>query len=188
MLLGVPFSLGLASAADGVVPVVLGPKWAETAPVIALLGFAMPFMTLQALFGPAVNAAGHPGIYTRISLFGGVLLPLCFLAGIHWGLAGLASAWLVGYPLLVALSAAWVLPALRLSVREFLKAFLPPLVAGAAMAVVVRLVDRALPPMPALAHLALLVAVGGAVYGLWLLTLARARLTELVDLARRRRG
>ncbi|HEX7711118.1 MAG TPA: lipopolysaccharide biosynthesis protein [Sphingomonadaceae bacterium] len=186
MLLGVPFSLGLAAAADAVVPVVLGPKWAETAPVIALLGFAMPFMTLQALFGPAVNAAGHPGIYTRISLFGGVLLPLCFLAGVRWGLVGLASAWLAGYPLLVALSAAWVLPALHLSVREFLKAFLPPLVAGAAMVVLVRLVDRALPPIPALAHLALLVAAGGAVYGLWLLTLARARLTELVDLARRR--
>ena len=186
MLLGVPFSLGLAAAADAVVPVVLGPKWAETAPVIALLGFAMPFMTLQALFGPAVNAAGHPGIYTRISLFGGVLLPLCFLAGVRWGLVGLASAWLAGYPLLVALSAAWVLPALHLSVREFLKAFLPPLVAGAAMVVLMRLVDRALPPIPALAHLALLVAAGGAVYGLWLLTLARARLTELVDLARRR--
>jgi O-antigen/teichoic acid export membrane protein len=187
MLLGVPFSLGLAASADAVVPVVLGPKWAETAPVIALLGFAMPFMTLQALFGPAVNAAGQPGLYTRISLFGGVLLPLCFLVGVRWGITGLASAWLVGYPLLVALSAAWVLPALRLSLRDFLGALATPLIAGIAMVILVRGVDLALPPLPALARLASLVGAGGLIYGGWLLLLARERLTELFELARRRR-
>lgn len=186
MLLGVPFSLGLAASADAVVPVVLGPKWAETAPVIAMLGFAMPFMTLQALFGPAVNAAGQPGLYTRISLFGGILLPLCFLVGVHWGITGLASAWLVGYPLLVALSMAWVLPALHLSLRDFLGALATPLIAGIAMVILVRGVDFVLPPMPALARLALLVGAGGLIYGGWLLLLARERLTELFDLARRR--
>ena len=186
MLLGVPFSLGLAASADAVVPVVLGPKWADTAPVIAMLGLAMPFMTLQALFGPAVNAAGQPGLYTRISLFGGIVLPLCFLVGVHWGIIGLASAWLVGYPLLVALSTAWVLPALHLSLRDFLEALATPLIAGIAMVILVRGVDFVLPPLPALARLALLVATGGAIYGGWLLLLARARLTELFDLARRR--
>jgi O-antigen/teichoic acid export membrane protein len=186
MLLGVPFSLGLAASADAVVPVVLGPKWAETAPVIALLGFAMPFMTLQALFGPAVNAAGHPGIYTRISLLGGILLPLCFLVGVHWGIAGLAMSWLVGYPLLVALSLPLVLPALKLGLREILAALATPLVAGVAMVVLVRLADLALPPLPSLARLALLVSVGGAVYGLLLAAFARERLFELLALARRR--
>ena len=56
------------------------------------------------------------------------------------------------------------------------------------MVIVVRGIDQALPPIPALARLALLVAAGGVVYGGCLLLLARERLTELFELARRRRG
>lgn len=186
MLLGVPFSLGLAASANAVVPVVLGSQWGETAPVISLLGFAMPFMTLQALFGPAVNAVGHSGVYTRISLLGGLLLPLCFLVGVQWGVTGIALAWLAGYPLLVALSALLVLPALKVDWREFLAALTTPLLAGMAMVVLVRLTDLALPPMPAVGRLALLVAAGGVAYGAWLLIFARDRISEFLDLARRR--
>ena len=40
--------------------------------------------------------------------------------------------------------------------------------------------------MSPLLRLAILGAVGGSVYGLWLLGFARGRLTELVDLVRRK--
>ena len=186
MLICMPFSLGLAASAGPMVGVVLGEKWIETAPVIALLGFAMPFMTLQVLFGPATNAKGRPGIYTRTSLAGAILLPLAFLVGVQWGIIGLAASWIVAYPLLVAISACWALPVLEVSPRELLAACTPPALAGLAMYALVRLADALLPAMHPTLHLAALVAIGGAVYGLWLLAFARGRLAELVDLARRR--
>lgn len=186
MLLGTPFCFGLAASADAVVPVVLGPQWGETVQVIAIIGFAMPFMTLQALFGPAANGAGRPGIYTRISLLGAVILPLAFLAGANWGVRGMAFAWLAGYPLLAALSALLVLPALKLDNRDFLAAISAPLLVGAVMAVLVHLLDGWLMPMPALPRLALLVSAGAAIYGLSLLAFARERLAEVIEFARRR--
>ena len=186
MLIGMPFCLGLAATAEPMVHVVLGEKWEETAPVIALLGFAMPFMTLQVLFGPATNAAGRPGIYTRTTIVGAVLLPLAFLVGVQWGVTGIALAWLAGYPALVAISSLWVLPVLGIRPAEFLRALAPPVLAGVAMFLGVRGLDTLVAALPSFARLTILVAAGGAIYGLWLLLFARERLAELFDLARRR--
>lgn len=187
MLIGMPFCLGLAASAGPMVDVVLGPKWIETAPVVALLGFAMPFMTLQVLFGPATSAAGRPGIYTKTSVLGAVIMPVAFLVGVQWGVTGIALAWLVAYPLLVAISSFWVLPVLRISLKEFAVALAPPVLAGIAMYAGVKLVESLLPALPALPRLAAMVATGGAIYGLWLLAFARGRVTELLDLARHRK-
>ena len=186
MLIGMPFCLGVAASAQPLVEVALGPKWIETAPVVALLGFAMPLMTLQVLFGPATNAAGRPGIYTRTSMLGAVLLPISFLVGVQWGVTGIAAAWLTGYLPLVAISTRWVLPVLKISLREFLTALAPPVLAGIAMFAGVKLLDSVLPAMPAIARLAALIAAGGAIYGLWLLGFARDRIAELVNLTRRK--
>lgn len=187
MLFGIPFFLGLAASAHVVVAVVLGRKWLEAAPVIALLGLAMPFMCLQVLFGPAVNAAGRPGIETRNSMLGALILPLSFLAGIKWGVTGLAASWIVGYPLLVGISSLWVLPVLGTDHRELGKALAPPILAGCLMCAVVRALDSLSPfaAVPAV-HLASLVAAGGLAYGLALLLFARDRITEVLDLIRRK--
>jgi O-antigen/teichoic acid export membrane protein len=185
MLIGLPFSLGLSACAVPAVAVVLGPKWAETAPVIALLGFAMPFMTLQVLFGPATNAAGRPGIYTKTSIIGALLLPLAFLVGVRWGVTGMALAWVAGYPLLVAISAIWILPVIRVSAREFLAALSQPVAAALAMFIAVHWLYGALASYAPLPRLALLISAGGAVYGSWLAVFARERLLELLDLVRR---
>lgn len=185
-LIGMPFCLGVSASAQPLVAVVLGEKWAETAPVIALLGFAMPLMMLQVLFGPAMNAAGRPGIYTRTSIAGAVLLPIAFLIGVQWGATGIAVAWIAGYLPLVAISMRWVLPVLKISLRDFLGALVPPVLAGTAMFVGVKLVDSVLPEMPSIARLAALVATGGAIYGGCLFAFARERIVEVVDLARRK--
>ena len=185
-LIGLPFSLGLSASAYPAVEVILGEKWLETAPVIMLLGFAMPFMTLQVLFGPAMNAAGKPGIYFRFCVIGAILMTGAFLLGVQWGVNGMALAWVGGYPLLVALSLFWVLPALKLSLAEFLGALLPPAIAAIIMFGGVVLLDRQLTELAAVPKLAVLILAGGLIYGGYLLLFARERVTEVLDLARKR--
>ncbi|MBV1918554.1 MAG: lipopolysaccharide biosynthesis protein [Sphingomonadaceae bacterium] len=186
MLAGLPFCLGLAASAEAVVQVVLGEKWLATAPVITILGFAMPFMTLHVLFGPAVNAAGRPGIDTRNSMLGAIILPLGFLAGVQWGVTGLAATWVIGYPLLAGLSAIWVLPILGVRARELLAAIAPPMLAGLFMFAVVKTLDAYLSAtLPPVTHLAALVSAGAFAYGAFFLLFARERIFELLDLVRR---
>lgn len=170
MLIAVPFFIGLAVTAEPAVAIALGPKWAEAAPLVVLLGLAMPFMTLQALFPPAVDALGKPGTTAGTTAIGAVVLPIAFLIGARFGIEGVAGAWIVAHPLLLAIVAARALPVIGLSAGAFLRAVTPAFGAGAAMAGAVTLAAHAAGPLSPIAMLALSAAVGGVVYAgtLWL--------------------
>jgi len=157
-----------------------------SAPVVQLLCLAMPFMTLHVLFGPAANACGHPHVTTRAAILGAVLMPLCYIVGVHWGAPGIAASWIVAYPLLTAISALWVMPLIGVKAADLRDALLPPVLGALAMALGVTLLDRVLPPLPAILHLSLLVGTGGAIYAGWMLAFARSRLRELLDLVLKR--
>jgi O-antigen/teichoic acid export membrane protein len=185
MLITLPFYLGLAVTARPLVLTVLGPKWVETISLVGLLAYAMPFMTLQILFAPANNALGRSGVTVRNAMIGAVILPCCFLVGIQWGTHGMAIAWLVGFPILTAITAAMSLPVMGVTLAQLGRTILPGLLAALAMAVLVKGVDMLLPPMLVQARLALLVATGIAAYAGLLLLFARPLMEEVLVLVRR---
>ncbi|MGN6277189.1 MAG: lipopolysaccharide biosynthesis protein [Sphingomonas sp.] len=186
LIAALPFYLGLAVTAGPLVEIALGRQWLPAVPIVHLLAFAMPFMTLQVLFAPACEARGRPGIPIRVSAYGAVILATAFLIGVQFGPDGLAWAWIVAYPIFLSVSAAQSLPTIGLKPLELVRAVAPPAIGAAAMAFVVALVERALPPMPALPLLAILVAIGATTYGLWLMLFARDAARELVAIVRHR--
>jgi len=186
LLAAMPFYLGLAVVADPLVHVVLGPKWIGTAPIVAVLALAMPFMTLQTLFAPASDARGRPEVSARNSATGAMVLTSAFLIGVNWGASGLAIAWVAAYPLYLAICARRTLPIIGASLSELARAAGVPVLAATAMAAVVSLVDAQLPSMAQVARLAVLVLAGGAVYAGWLLLFARDAVREAAALLRNR--
>jgi O-antigen/teichoic acid export membrane protein len=187
-VVAMPFYLGLAVTAQPLVEVVLGPKWIEAAPVVHWLALAMPMMTLQTLYAPASDACGRPGISAQNGATGALLLPAAFLIGVHWGVMGLIAAWFAAYPLYLAISTWRTLPVIGVRLRDLVDGITPPVFAAVAMALIVSLLARVLPPMPALAQLALLGGAGVLAYGGWLALFARETLDEVVALVRNRRG
>jgi O-antigen/teichoic acid export membrane protein len=183
MLVAMPFSLGLALTAEPLVLTVLGEKWVQTAPVVRILGFAMPFVTLQILYTPATNALGRPAIGAWVSGAGAIIMPCAYLIGVHYGTIGMAYAWLLGFPLLTLVATMLSIRVIGLPVRMLLAALTPSLIAGAAMTGLVILADMMLPPLPPLAHLAALTVIGAAGYSLTLLIAARHVVAELIALA-----
>ena len=175
---------GLAATAGPLVATMLGEKWAEVAPVVQLLAFAMPFMTLQALLTPACDARGKPGVGVRNGAIGAALLAGAFLVGVRWGPTGLALGWVVAYPTYLFISLGRSLPVIGVSARAVAGSVLPALLAAIAMGATVVLADSVLPAMPAGARLAALVGIGAPAYALWLLAFARPLLRELVATAR----
>lgn len=186
MLVALPFYLGLAATAEPVVLTALGPKWAETVPLVRIMAVAMPFMTLQILFSPATNAIGRSGIALRVAISGAVLLPISFLIGIQFGTRGMAIAWLIGFPLLTGVTAALSMPAIGVRASALLRAIAPGLLASAGMVLPVLMLDSALAPMPPVARLAILTLTGAAFYFALLLLFARHLVGEIVDLVRKR--
>lgn len=186
LLVAMPFYLGLATTAQPLVEVVLGPKWTETGPVVALLALAMPFMTVQQLFAPASDARGRPGISARNAATGAVVLGLAFLVGVRWGLIGLSLAWVIAYPVYLGICAHRTLPVIGVRARDLLKAASVPVAAAGVMAAAVLVVDLLLPPVSAIARLAVLVVSGGATYAAVLLAFARGTVVEALALIRNR--
>ena len=186
MLVAMPFSLGLALTAESLVLTILGPKWAQTVPVIRILGLAMPFVTLQILYAPATNALGRPAIAAWVSGAGAVLMPCAYLIGVNYGVTGMAHAWLIGFPLLTLTATLWSLPVIGLPFGKLLKALAPSALAGGVMTVVVVSADAALPIGSEGVRLLLLIIVGAVSYGLALLLAGRTVIAELIALARGR--
>lgn len=186
MVVALPFYAGLAASAGPLVLTVLGPQWGEAVPVVRLIALAMPFMTLQVLFSPALDAIGRPGVSVRNGATGAVLLTSAYLIGVHWGVIGLACSWLFGYPLYIALSLRRSLPVIGASLADIADAVVPPLLAASAMGAVVAVSARLLPALPPPATLALLVMIGGVAYAGWLAAFARPLVADVLDAVRRR--
>jgi O-antigen/teichoic acid export membrane protein len=187
MLVTCPLYFGLAVVAGDAVELVLGPKWLAMAPIVAILAFAMPMFTLYSLFGPAVTALGRAGITMRSAMAGALVMPLAFLAGIQWGVTGLAWAWVLAFPLVPIAAFIQARAPLGLTVRGMAAALAPGLAASAAMAVLVNLTGLALEGLTSWQRLPLLVALGGASYLALLRVASRETLDEVFALLARRK-
>ncbi len=187
MLIALPFCFGLAVTAEPLTLTVLGAKWIEAVPLIRLLAWAMAFMTLQLLFQPATNALGQARITLRVAMTGAVIMPLCFLAGIQFGIMGLAWAWLLGFPLYFAVAAAISLPVIGARPAALARAVTPGLLAASTMAAAVAGLDFLLPPMGPAARLAALVLFGATAYCGLLIAFARPLVEDVLTLVLRRR-
>ncbi|MDZ3831486.1 MAG: lipopolysaccharide biosynthesis protein [Sphingopyxis sp.] len=188
MVAAMPFFLGLAAVAEPLVLTLLGEKWRDIVPLLLPLALAMPFWTLFTLLQPATDALGRPGIASSNAIVGAILMPVAFLIGAQWGISGIAWAWIIAYPLLLILAAARSLPVIGLKAEAFVRAVAPPIIAAAAMALVVLFVDRMLPALPPLGRLILLVGTGAPIYCLWLFLFARETANDLIRMIRGRRG
>lgn len=184
MLAALPFYAGLAATAEPLVHAALGEKWGEVVPVVRLLALAMPFMTLQVLYSPACDAVGRPGVGVINGAIGAALLTGAFLVGVHGGVTGLATAWVVAYPLYLTISSARALPVIGVAWRDVLRVATPAIVSAGAMAVLVVGAARVLPPLGPVLRLAVLVAIGAASYAGMLLAFWRGTVTDMLRLVR----
>ena len=184
MAAAMPFFLGLAVVAEPLVLVLLGDKWAGAIPLIRLLAIAMPFWTLFTLLQPATDAMGRPEIALRNAAIGALIMPVAFLVGGQWGIAGIAAAWIAAYPALFAFAAWRSLPVIGMRAGALLGAILPSVLVAMAMAVTVMVAGHLLAPVSMAPRLALLVGIGALTYAGGLMLFARETIGDLIAMAR----
>lgn len=186
MLVTCPLYLGLSVVAPDFVSVMLGAKWRAMAPLMTILAFAMPAQTLHILFAPALNAIGQVRVTMRASLLGALIMPPAFLLALHWGVTGLAYAWLLAFPALPLVTFMQARGKLGIETRQLAAAVAPGLLASAAMALTVVFAGRGLTAFAPWQRLALEIGVGAASYAGLLAAFWRAALLELLGLVLRR--
>ncbi len=193
MLISFPLYFGMAVTAVPLVETLMGPKWLEAAPLVAILSLAMPVMTLQILFHPALNALGLPHVTARNSIFGAIMMPLVYLFAIQYGASGLAWGWLCSFPMLLAFTYYQARGPIGINLSGLFASVWPGLSTATVMAAFVWVIENKLMlpflgDIPAPLHLFLLGASGAIIYvgTLWLF--ARNTFTEVVDLIFKRKS
>lgn len=174
-----PFGFGLASVADRLVPLVLGPGWDEVVTVVCWLA---PVISLQVLYMPLLSLAmarGQPKVLVLRETLNLVMrLPLTLLGAWYFGLLGAVVARAVGGLLMILMTLFMAHRFVQITVPRQIGNIWRSLVSVAVMVAGVLLLKQLLPPQAddqllRIAQVAALVAAGAALYAgthlaLWL--------------------
>lgn len=116
-----PALFGFMAVADLMIPLVLGPQWVPAVPLARALVFYAGVQSVSALNSPILFLTGHSRTGMQVSILALLILPPAFYLGGRWaGVEGIAWAWTLMFPLVVAWPLATVLRALGLSIWNYL--------------------------------------------------------------------
>jgi PST family polysaccharide transporter len=109
--LGYTIVVALAFVIGAAVPVtelLLGPRWAEVAPVLSLLAIAAVFQTLNSASYWVYVSKGITGPLFRYNLVSVTIKIACILIGSQWGLIGVAVGYAIAPVLSWPISLLWI--------------------------------------------------------------------------------
>ncbi len=181
-----PVFFGISATAEPFIASLLGEKWLPAAPLLQLLGVVMPFRLLSNIFPPLLWGVGHPDTSASNFLIAASLMPMAFFTGTHWGVIGLAYAWLCMYPLVFLITAMRTCKIVNVELIDYLQQMCRPVAAGMIMyATVYFLTFFAYGYSGGWLYLLQLVLGGVLAYGGAMLLIDRNGLRETLQLIRR---
>ena len=186
LLMMVPVSLGLLVLAPQLVPILLGEKWIPMIPLLQIYSLMVLFRPVSANTVPFFMGVGRPQdvLYAGIVLSVVMVPAVLLLAG--FGVAGVAVAVAISHVVGAAYNLFQVDRILPRSAVETLRAFVPFLSAGTAMAIIVELLKPVIMPLAAdpyaIVGLLALVVIGAVVYMGLIFLLQKELMIELLQL------
>jgi len=164
-LIALPVFWGMSSIAEELIPLLLGPKWHDATLPFKLLALIMPLRILAPFINSANFGMGRADIVTTCLFVLGCFMAPAYLLGVQWQVIGLTLAWVFAFPLAFLVSLYIALPSMGLRVSQIARAIAPTLACGAGMYAGVVAAKLAMAPeMPPLSRMAVLIAVGAAVF------------------------
>jgi PST family polysaccharide transporter len=180
-----PACVGLGVVAPEFVPLVMGHKWIGAVPPLEILAIYAAFRSIVALLSKVLTALGNPRFVMWNDLASVVVLGTAFYIGSHWGVTGIAWAWVVAYPPLVIPMFRKTFLSIEMSVGEYFRCVVPALQGTIFMTVVVEGVRYALSRSERTSLKLLIEVVAGAASYIGILLLFhRKRAVAFLQLAR----
>jgi PST family polysaccharide transporter len=177
------FTLLLVLAPE-IVPVLFGPKWSESVPVMQVLAVLGLVRSVNYLNSSSLTALGKPSWRVVIVGVASILETAAYLVAVQYGIVEVAIAATVVGVVMTPVSY-WALHRLvPYSVRTYLKQIAGPLAGSLALAAAVLGVGYVLPDLRPLVALVILASIGVVAYAVAVRVVARPLADEGLELLR----
>lgn len=104
MYMAIPVLWGLALVAADLLPLLVGVHWSKAVPIMQVICLLLPLRVINVALATVLQGSGHAGLDLRNTITGALVLPPLFMVGVLHGPLGLAAAWAVGLPIVVAVN------------------------------------------------------------------------------------
>jgi len=173
-----PVFCGLALVADLAVEILLGPSWAATGPILMLLAPAGFLLCVTDFIGAILRGLGRAQDRFWLTVLNACFVVAGAVLGAAGGAAGVAAGFSVGAALATPASIFVLGQRLSIPMRVIIRDAFSPLIATLAMALVIVVALRQLPPGHPALQLAILALCGGISFAAVLAIISGQRLRE----------
>jgi O-antigen/teichoic acid export membrane protein len=183
-----PVLWGLSAVAPEFVATIMGSKWGEAVFPLQAICLVIPLRMLNVLYTTMAVGVGNMQANVVNTVASAIVLPATFYIGGHWGVNGLALAWVIAIPFVFFYCLPRTLRLVDTRSSDLLVWMRAPVVAGAIMYAAVglgRLVCEGLTPA---ARLAPLIVLGGSAYVGMVLLLDRQIVPDVLRVLRAMRS
>ena len=164
-LITLPLSVGVGLVSREFVLTFLGSKWSPVILPLMFLGFYAGVRSVTPIIWSIMNVVGDSAFAMKAAMALAVVLPTAFVIGSHWGNAGVAAAWMIGFPIVAIPATSRVFRKIDLSWSKFFRVMAPALTGCLAMGLAVSALKTILPPHYGIPlRLGLLVVSGAITY------------------------
>lgn len=164
-LITLPLAVGMGLVSREFVLVFLGEKWEAAIVPLMFLAFYASVRSLIPIVWAILNVVGDSAYNMWSSICMAIVLPCAFIAGSHWGNAGIAAAWMIGFPIVAVPVSNRVFKKIELRWSEFFRVLMPSIAGCCLMSVTILSIKHAVLVRFSLAlQLAVLVLAGAVSY------------------------
>ncbi len=134
-LLTMPLTMYCAIEADFLIHMLLGPKWLGAIPIFRILALAGLIQAIASTRGLVLLSCGFSRRYFYWGLFHAIICVGSFVAGLPFGIAGVAAAYTIVNYVILFPSLFYCFPKTPITIALFMKALVPPLLTSGIAAV-----------------------------------------------------
>ena len=184
MVFSLPALWGVSAVAPEFVASIMGPKWEGAVFPLQAVCLVVPMRMLNMIYNTAVLGVGNIRVNVVNAATSAIILPFAFFVGAHWGVDGLAFAWVAAIPFVSFFRLPTMLRIIDIRLSDLVASLRAPVVAGAVMYAAVSLGRLPCETLTPAVRLALLVTVGGAAYVGAVLLLDRRLVPDVLRIVR----
>jgi teichuronic acid exporter len=179
-LIAFPILWGMSAVAPELLRVLLGPDWGDAVLPFQILPLVMPFRMIVGFLPTVTDAIGRSDVALRNALLGCVVMPIAFYMGSRWGIAGVAYAWVIAYPVVLFVNLRRMLAVIGIPMAIVARQIAPAVVSASGMIVLVWATRLLWAGNHMIVKLVVEIASGVIAYALFSLVCNRALMSELL--------